>query len=355
MEKTFLTTGIVLTALIALRFSPGVAVPNENNTGMTAIERVGTLHKKGQPAILLTDTLPNKKKVRQTEDTNFSGTIINTVDGKEYKIEVKNEKVTSLSIDGKRIPDEKLGDYREITDKIIAETKEQAELARDEATQARMEAENARKQADVYREQAERIRSQNEDNRKAIDLQREQIENAVKDAEKERLIAEYNLSKVKRSEKDIQREKERMERESGRIQEYRERAEKDRERAEQYRKEADGFKARAEEYRNQAENYRAKAEEYREESQKLVNAIVEDLIAEKVIKDKKDLRSFSLNSDELIVNGVKQPEAIHRKFKEKYVKDKDWNFNFNGSLNFNMNNININTNLDIRSHATIVS
>jgi len=58
------------------------------------------------------------------------------------------------------------------------------------------------------------------------------------------------------------------------------------------------------------------------------NQIINDLVREKLIKDKKNL-SFSLNKDELIVNGVKQPDAIFQKFKEKYVKTKDWNFNYN--------------------------
>jgi bla regulator protein blaR1 len=47
---------------------------------------------------------------------------------------------------------------------------------------------------------------------------------------------------------------------------------------------------------------------------------INDLMQEGVIKNTKNL-SYKLGREELIVNGVKQPDALHRKLKEKYLKE----------------------------------
>ncbi len=49
------------------------------------------------------------------------------------------------------------------------------------------------------------------------------------------------------------------------------------------------------------------------------NDMTKDLIAEGLIKDKKNF-SYQLNIDELILDGEKQPDAIHRKYRSKYLK-----------------------------------
>ena len=48
--------------------------------------------------------------------------------------------------------------------------------------------------------------------------------------------------------------------------------------------------------------------------------LINDLINEGVIKDKTDL-SYKLSHEELIVNGVKQPEQLFKKIKAKYLKE----------------------------------
>ncbi len=78
----------------------------------------------------------------------------------------------------------------------------------------------------------------------------------------------------------------------------------------------------------ESEKSMLKAIELEKGAQTTSDEIINDLIHEKIIKNKKDL-SFTLSNDELIVNGVKQPTAIHKKLKEKYVKAPDWNFNYN--------------------------
>lgn len=55
------------------------------------------------------------------------------------------------------------------------------------------------------------------------------------------------------------------------------------------------------------------------EKSKGKNDMTEDLIADGLIKDKTNL-SYQLDIDELVVDGEKQPDAIHRKYLRKYLK-----------------------------------
>jgi bla regulator protein BlaR1 len=59
--------------------------------------------------------------------------------------------------------------------------------------------------------------------------------------------------------------------------------------------------------------------------------LIQDLIKEGVVKNKADL-SYKLNSQELIVNGVKQPAGFHQKMKDRYVQGEGWEtvYHFNG-------------------------
>ena len=57
-----------------------------------------------------------------------------------------------------------------------------------------------------------------------------------------------------------------------------------------------------------------------EQSQIMQQKMIDDLIKEHIIKYKKELTSLKLNDQELIVNGVRQPDAMHKKFRVKYVK-----------------------------------
>lgn len=59
---------------------------------------------------------------------------------------------------------------------------------------------------------------------------------------------------------------------------------------------------------------------YSGHSSREMEKIIEELIKENILKNRKELYSLHLNITELEVNGVKQPAAIHKRFKDKYVE-----------------------------------
>jgi colicin import membrane protein len=62
---------------------------------------------------------------------------------------------------------------------------------------------------------------------------------------------------------------------------------------------------------------------------RLMEKFIEELIIEKIIKNRKELDSFQLSDSELIVNGIKQSTALHEKLRDKYVTNKPLTWMYN--------------------------
>ena len=308
MEKTILTSGIVLASFAALSFSSQSSKDGQHDAIKQQSGTAIIQQEKGKqyPNLFLSnknDTVPDKTVIRQKEEKdkgNFSGTIIHTVNNKRYEFTIDNDKVSDLYIDGKRVPDEKIGDYKPELDKMISESKAQAKIARDDAEQARREVEISKKQVENAKQDAEAMM-------KEVDIQREQIEEQRKRVDDYRKDAEL----------------------------YREKADKDRElseslmkKIEDQRKDVDKMKEKTELYRQEAEQYKEKALIDQENIRKRIDEIVSMFISDNIIKSRKDLISFSLNSEGLDVNGKKQSEAISGKYKEKFMIDQYTEFRY---------------------------
>ncbi|ASZ13842.1 hypothetical protein KTO58_04915 [Chitinophaga pendula] len=204
---------------------------------------------------------------------------INTfLDGKSYRMRLERDKLVELYIDNQQIPATEWPKY----DSVIRKLQEQ--LKKDRA-----QAEKDRAQAELDRQQAGRDRIQAEKDRARAEQDRQQ-------ADKDR----------------IQAEKDRAQAERHRIQ-----ADKDRAHAEVARQQADKDRAQAEKDRARAEIDRQKAEADR----KLVESMVDDLVAQKILTGKTDDYSIQLSDKVFIVNGKEQPTALHQQFKAKYLKD----------------------------------
>jgi hypothetical protein len=52
----------------------------------------------------------------------------------------------------------------------------------------------------------------------------------------------------------------------------------------------------------------------------MLDTMVSELISQKLVDNEESLKSFILNDDELIINGIKQNAEIHQRFKSKYLK-----------------------------------
>ncbi|MDQ6479899.1 M56 family metallopeptidase [Dyadobacter sp. LHD-138] len=316
MEKLFVTTSLIAAVLLTAAFSP-----NEKPEPVSAIENKPIAEKSMvEPAVwkenLLSETVARVKEpvvnlqeptVRDTVPGRYdriqtNGNVSNietTKNNKRYEIESVDGKITSLKVDGQKIAEDQISSYHSDIDEIMQEVKvarENAEVERGHAEKARAEANVMRKQADEYRKDAEKMRAE-------AGKMREQANQA-------RLVAE-----------DVRKQAETI----------RGQAEKQREVAEGHRLKAEEHRKIAGEQRERAEVSRKEAEKSRVVFEKMQAELTNDLMKEGVLKDK-TVYSYKLNSDELIVNGVKQPDALHQKMKAKYVKGPGWEtvYNVNG-------------------------
>lgn len=142
MEKALLATGIVLVGFVTITFAQTTkntpAQTNKQKTAQAAKQQVTKQSEADAQAPLIaaadlavtpppagnpdemanTDTVPGKHG-----HTNFS---YNTdYEGKRYEIIYEDDKVIELYVDGQRIPNDKIADYKEATDQMLANWKEQ--------------------------------------------------------------------------------------------------------------------------------------------------------------------------------------------------------------------------------------
>lgn len=222
-----------------------------------------------------------------------------------YTIRMLNDKVSELYINDKKIPADSIYLYQAEIDKINEQIK------KDKA-----QAEEDRKQAELDRKQAEKHRAQAEEDRKQAEKDREQAEKDRAQTEKERVRykadqAQYELNR-KQAEKD------------------REQAQRDRQQAEKDRQQALKDRAQAELDRKQAEEDRA-----------MVKSLIAELVKQNIISDEKSVTSVRLNEDEFYVNGKKQSEELHNKFKAAFLKKPGNSISFENTSGYNIR-INVN-------------
>lgn len=252
------------------------------------------------PALALSLTMLHTVTHAQTNRTEVQSykkgydgksTINATEDGKKFEIEMDGDKIVSLYVDGKKISENDYPKYEDSIKKIkerIEKERAKAEEARAEAGRHREEAEKHRQEAVVARNVAEKERALAETNRKEAEVHRKEAELHRQQAERTRELAK----------------------------EQRLVAEKLREEAAQHRADAELHRREAEKQRAVAEIHRAEAEEQR----KRFDAMIEELISDKLIQNREELRSLTFDNSELLINGVKQSDAVFKKYKEKYFQ-----------------------------------
>lgn len=312
MEKIFVTASLITATLMTAAFSP--AVKKDLEMLKPKWEKVLEVNRPQSAFLAVTqeDTLPKNHQSRVHVESGRSS-IETTKNDKRYQIENVNGKITSLKIDGQQISEDMIASHQVEVDEIMQELKkarEEADVARGEADKARAQADISRKEAEIQRNEAEKMRGSANKMRAEADQSRLLADASRKQADEARKLGETG-----RLDADKQRAA----------------AEKLREEADVLRVKADANRKVADEARKQADVLRKEADKSRVVYEKMQTGLIDDLIKEGAAKTKTDL-SYKLNSEELIVNGVKQSDALHQKLKAKYVEGPGWEtvYNFNG-------------------------
>ena len=364
MEKKFLAAGIVLTCVFACAFSANIAQQKQPEATQVIHDNSSTIIQEKDPDnVLAIDTVP----VSGNTYRDMHHQIIQTQrDGKDYEIITQKGEVDQLYIDGERVPDDKKGEYKEVTDDLISKMKIDGAKAVEESKRSQKEMAEAMENQKIaqkdMQEKSHEMEQQRKEMKEFMELHQKDRENAKQDMEraqkeagannelarKQMEMAEKEMAtQIEKSKKDtelsekdmamqnemnkkamdaLQRQKEvhmeknlkEMEKSQQDIMLYKKKA------LEQARESQENMarsKDKMEKEMKESKLRMVQAQKDMEQAQATQKGIISDLIDEHIIQNESDLSSYVLSNDELIVNGTKQPAAMHQKFKEKYVRE----------------------------------
>jgi len=228
-------------------------------------------------------TIKNGKQIEEFK-TNWNNTF--------YKAQFVDNKLTELYVDGEQIPPAKWGEYSA----VLAKIKEQIRL---DKIQAKKDMEQAvRDQQQAKRDQQQAARDQQQ---------------AKLDQER----AGQDMQQAKRDQEQALRDQQ----EAGNAQAQ---AKRDQEQAAK-----DQIQARKDQEQARLDQIQArKDQEQAKEDQRVMKLMIADLVSDHIINSENNLHTLTLNTDELIVNGKKQPEALFNKYKTKYKRFTRLNFSY---------------------------
>ena len=229
---------------------------------------------------------------------------IHTVDGKKvediqvsrndkmYKAEFVNEKLTELYVDGEKVPE---SDWTKNT-AAIAAIRAQIEINKAQAKANALQAKKNQEQDRVNAEQAKRNAEQ---------VVRNEIQ-AKRNAEQQARNAEQVKRNQEQDEVNTEQAKHNAE--------------------QAVRNETQAKLNREQEGRN-AEQAKKNAEQAAA-NERFIKELTEDLLNDKVIPNKNSLHDFRIDNEGMTVNGLKQPDELYKKYKEKYSKQSSGGFNY---------------------------
>ncbi|MGZ3835628.1 MAG: hypothetical protein ACXVB0_19085 [Mucilaginibacter sp.] len=232
------------------------------------------------------DIVDNKTpgKVRERIQTNWKG--------KTYQMELLNNKMTALSVEGEKIPAAKWGDYSA----VIAGIKEQI---RKDKIQARKD------QAQANRDQVQAARDQIQAKRDQEQAERDQVQ-----AKKEQERAGLDQEQAKKDQEQAARDQVQAKKDQEQAGRDQEQAKKDQEQAAK-----DQVQAK-------------KDQEQAEEDQRQMKMMISDLVSDHIVSNAKALHDLTLDADGITVNGKKQPDDVFKKYQEKYSRFAKGNFSY---------------------------
>lgn len=261
MEKKFLSASLIMVSVCLFAFvsSKKLDDKKEKTAILQSVSASSEKTTSSATAFARLDSVPVYKIGGKSNLTGVTNTFI---EGKEYEIVIKNSVVTEMYIDGQKIPREKILDYKSILDKHYKKYIENRE-------------QSIRDQDESMRKQKQSMRDQEESMRRQEQSIRNKPTNVTEDEMRPRPVRPMTLSGV--DPKDAVDPKNAL----GQIQ------------------------------NGHTEGH----------SSRKMREIIDELITDGIIKNGKELYSFTLNIEEVKINGVKQASGIHKKYMEKYGKD----------------------------------
>jgi beta-lactamase regulating signal transducer with metallopeptidase domain/predicted nucleic acid-binding Zn-ribbon protein len=310
MEKKFLAAGIIVTSVLIFSFTSNNA--QQQSPGKKNVAE----------AIIQTDTVPTPL----SSDQLINGTINSTQNGKKYVIVTENNQVKELYVDGKKIPPGEIDNYKNVTNKLLIDTKLEMQQSQKELAESANEMEQSKKEIEESKLEMAQSEKEIAESAKELAQSKKEMEEAQKQMGVDREQATNDLAQskhdVEQSNIAMVQAKKEMEQAQKEMQQDMQKAKKD---MEQSQKEM----TRAKKEMEGAAREMEQSKKDMEQSKLLQEKIIADFVTEGIIKDNSELSSFTLNNEVLIVNGVEQPAAIFKKFKDHYVKSKHWSMMYN--------------------------